>query len=488
MRLYTHQKIAIEKALQLSGNLAIFHDPGLGKTCTTLKIFEALKRKNDTLKLLVVCPKSLLNAAWRSDVAKFTAFRFALTDEKRWEGADIVAVNYERLLSKKNCRPVIDWILRQPTMGALDESSRLKNNKSLTTKLLLDLAPYFKNRLVLSGTPCPNSETELWAQIKFVNQTILPNSFYAFRNIFFHLERNGQVQHGGSYSGMALRELFSRGWKYSITAQNREKLMRQIAIVCDWVKKEDALDLPEKIDEFRLVTLGAKEQKAYNEMKRHFIAEIEQESGVAKQVWVNVALAKTMKLRQCTGGFMYDEKKAAVPLGDTKLKELYAVLEELGPKQAIIWAQFHHEIEMLEYRINRDIAAADTLYANTADKEKSIRDFQNGEIRYLIAHPKSAAHGLTFTNCATQIFYSVDWSYEAYAQARDRTHRIGQTNRCLYIHILAAGTVDEKIMAVLEGKATLEEALNALSGRFGKSPKRTGVAVDATASARSLAV
>ena len=226
-----------------------------------------------------------------------------------------------------------------------------------------------------------------------------------------------------------------------------------------WVKKEEALDLPEKVDEIREVMLNAKERKAYNEMKRDLITEIK-----GKAITAQVTLAKLMKLRQATSGFFYDEDGRALEIGhSSKLKELEEILEELGPQQIIIWCQFHHEVEVIQKLISKyGSGQVVTLYADTKDKDDSISKFKNSQARYLIAHPRSGGHGLTFTNCKTMIFFSLDYSYEAHSQARDRIHRIGQKNSCLYIYISAKDSIDEELLKVLQKKQNLQDAVYAI--------------------------
>jgi SNF2 family DNA or RNA helicase len=347
-------------------------------------------------------------------------------------------------------------------MCVLDESSRLKNNKSITTKTLLNLAEYFKYRIIASGTPMPNSELELWGQVNFIQPWALLQSFYAFRNTYFHLERNGRVMHmNGQYlSRDEMRKYLSTGWKYTITPESRYQLMSVIKPFAHWVKKQDALDLPEKIDQIREVILNAKEQKAYDEMEEYLITEIE-----GTEITAQVALAKLMKLRQATAGFFYSSTGEVAEIGTaTKLKELEEILEELGHQPVIIWVQFHHEVRVIEKLIAEKYGADQvaTLYAETKDKDDSINRFKNSQVRYLIAHPKSAGHGLTFINCSAMVFYSLDYSYETHIQARDRIHRIGQHKSCLYIYIVAQGTIDEELLKVLNRKQSLQEAVYAL--------------------------
>lgn len=460
--LYKHQQNAVKFALANNGCCALFHDPGLGKTRTCLEIFKTYRSANPHLRLLVVCPLSLVNSAWGEDIKRFTSFSYVPFKELKVEIPDIIVINYEALISKRHLPVLRRLIFQHDFMCVLDESSRLKNNKSITTKTLLDLAEDFKYRIIASGTPMPNSELELWGQINFIRPFILHPSFYAFRNTYFHLERNGVVMHmtGQYLNREQMRKYLSTGWKYSITPAQRYQLMSVIKPFTHWVKKSEALDLPEKIDQIREVVLNPKEQKAYDEMEAFLITEIE-----GTEITAQVALAKLMKLRQATAGFFYSSTGEVAEIGhSTKLKELEEILEELGSQPVIIWVQFHHEVRVIEKLISEKYGADQvaTLYAETKDKDDSINRFKNNQVRYLIAHPKSAGHGLTFTNCSVMVFYSLDYSFETHTQARDRIHRIGQKKSCLYIYIIARDTIDHELLKVLNRKQSLQEAVYAL--------------------------
>jgi len=64
---------------------------------------------------------------------------------------------------------------------------------------------------------------------------------------------------------------------------------------------------------------------------------------------------------------------------------------------------------------------------------------------------------LTFVNCSTQVFFSLDYSYERYSQAKSRTHRAGQVNKCTYIHLIAKDSIDEDIIEILKNKGDMNE-------------------------------
>ena len=175
----------------------------------------------------------------------------------------------------------------------------------------------------------------------FLDPDIFGRSFYAFRNRYFQLEKNGQtIPNGAVVSREALRNYMMRGFKYTCSEFFRDHIMYLIRNITDWVKKEDALDLPDQITEIRDVELSSAEKNSYIGMKKNLIVEI---SG--QDVAVQVALAKLMKLRQITSGFIYNEQHEALQIGKSKLNALLETLEDLGNRQIIVFCQFHHEIK-----------------------------------------------------------------------------------------------------------------------------------------------
>jgi SNF2 family DNA or RNA helicase len=228
---------------------------------------------------------------------------------------------------------------------------------------------------------------------------------------------------------------------------------------CHYAKKSECLDLPEQLDELRSVELGKIQSKKYNEMKNHLVTEIK-----GKEIAATVALTKIMKLREITSGFCMDELGESIDIGESsKLNEMDDLAEQTGDKQMIVWAEFQWEIRQLQNRL-KDYGAVDALYSETRDREETIANFKNGATRFLIAHPRSAGHGLTFTNCDLEVFFSLGYSYELYEQCRGRIHRFGQKNNCTYIHLLGRGTIDENIYKVVKHKmdaqAMVEEFIN----------------------------
>ena len=456
IKLFKHQEDAVQKGRQ--GNLALYHDCGCGKTCSAINIIKSWRRCCDG-PALVVCPLSIVEAAWVEDCRKFAPelsvvnlwdSKPANRKKKLAQDHDIYVANYEtfKCLFDDIQHKCFDTLI-------VDESSKMKSPTSQITRALLALAGVktrgkggvkypvrriIPHRYVLSGTPAPNSMDEYWAQAKFITgpgNIVFNDNFYAFRSRYFYpipLGRTG-------------RQI----WQFR--KETQQEFQNRLAEVAHVVRKEDAVDLPEQVHEIRDVMLSKPEQQAYDQLKNDLVL-----SFGGEDVLATSALVEVMKLRQLTSGFCYGET-GVHQTGKSKLNELQELLDEIGDKQVIIWANFRHEIREILNRLPNSGA----IWSGTDDREKVILDFQRGRTKYLIANPQSAAHGLTFVNCSYAIYFSPTYSYELQKQSQDRIHRIGQDTKCTYYYLIAKGTVDEVVYKAVNNKAELStEVLNYL--------------------------
>lgn len=448
--LFQHQQDAADFIMRRGGIGALFMDMGTGKTRAALEIFSMLRNVNPGLKMIVVCPLSLIESAWADDIRRFTGFSYFNMHGKampRDLREDILLINFESLILKRNSN--INSITKGNLL-VIDESSKLKNHKSKITKTVLFLKNYAKYRLIMSGTPAPNSPLEYWAQMLFLDGGVFNKSFFAFRNYYFHLARGSQRMHmhGQIMTRDMTRDIMRKGWKYEITKENLAKLTARMDHLVFRARKEECLDLPEQLDEVRKVEISGEQRRIYKEMKHDLIAKIK-----GAFVTAPVALTKLMKLREIASGFAINEDGDDVDIGvSAKLSELDAVLEELGNQQVIFWTNFKWENQKIQEMLKVKGKTFSTLYSQTKHKDESIQFFKEGVSQYLIANTRSAAHGLTFINCSTQVFFSLDYSLEYYEQAKARIHRAGQTKKCTYIHLVAKDTIDEQIYRTLQSK------------------------------------
>lgn len=437
--LFHHQKKAVTIA-SMFDSYALFMSTGTGKTVTAIRLL--LYKMVPTM---IVAPLSILESVWVKEIAKWQRVfskNATLKVVNLWNNLkefngnyNIYVINFEQFKKLKNVEAKIKFLI-------IDESSKMKNNASGTSKSILEYRDKIKYRLILSGKPAPNNLLEFWSQMAFINGDLLGNNYYAFRNKYFYSSGYG-------------------GYLYTPYAETKQKIMTQINKQAFFVKKEDCLDLPERTFNIRSIIMDSIQQKKYDEMKKDNIMEFKSHTTLGAN-----ELAKIMKLRQITSGFTITTSGMPMKLSITKVTELINVLDEIEEdRQIIIWVQFHFEIEMIKKALKENYA---TLYGDMKQKEKeeAIVNFQKGKIRYLIAHPASGGMGLTFTNCSYMIWFSISYSLEQYAQACDRIYRIGQINKCTYIHLLAKDSIDEIIYKALQKKERMiDSCLAMLKGK-----------------------
>lgn len=422
--------------------------PGLGKTVGSLAIVQ-----NYPIKTVVVCPKSVMKAAWMNDAERFfpglkvvccwdkikNKRRKIISDSE----ADVYIINID--LFKNHVEDFLEAGIRRLI---LDESSMIKSHKAQRTKSIIQFADMMESVYLLSGTPAPNCSTEYFTQVRAVDRNTFGLSFFGFANKFFFAQTR-------PISG---RDVVTG---YAPKKDKIEEFNRRLRSISWALTKEEALDLPEQTDVIRPVALSKEDGLTYELLFAGLAAEMEGEN------LTPAGQAKLMKLRQLTGGFYYKGEGGTDPIYSSdkvKLKELEDILDELGGEQSVIWANFRAEIDMIAEATAKKGKRCGIIDGRTKDAEVLIRMFQDKQLDCLICHPAAAGHGITLTSASYAIYYSMDFSYERYQQSRDRIHRKGQTRPCTYYHLVAEGTADETILWAVRNKAKMSDAILRMLG------------------------
>jgi len=427
------------KFLILRRNGCVFISGNTGKTLVAIRLIQM--RQEPTL---IVCPLSVIEGVWIPELKKWAP---ELTACNLWDhfrkkktidipdSFDTYLINFESFKKIKHPEDYFKFII-------IDESAALKCNKTQITKKFISIKDNIKYKLILSGLPAPNGIMEYWGQMAFINERLLGKNFYAFRNKYFRT---------GGYGG----------FQYYLKANATEEIMSKINEQAFHISKFDCLTLPDQLFEKRIIEMSKEQRQAYDDMWKQNIMEFKGHTTLAMN-----ELSKIMKCREVTSGFVINEYGMPIFISDTKLKVLKAVLnDEIShEKQVIIWCNFHYEIEMIFKEFGDE---ACMLYGGIKqhEKDQNIKDFQNKKKRLLIAHPKTGGKGLTLVNSSYQIWFSLSYSEEDHKQATDRIHRIGQTEKCTYIYLLAKDSIDEVIHnALLKKKKISETCLAMLKG------------------------
>lgn len=491
MKLLPHQIEAIQRTVDMGGVQFLNHKTGTGKTFTSLSTWKYYHDQDPKVKLLVICPINLIKGAWIKEIEKvnkehgwdliwFNLHDFTCSHVNTGGPVDphIYIVNYEYTMRDEKFQKVKDLMIKHKLKGckwfvSLDESSCIKNPDAKTTDRMLgfyenkkfiegikQLADY---RQELSATPAPNKEWEWWAQMNFLNDNILGDNFFKFRNTHFQLARGKQIAPGAFLNKAQLRELQRTGFKYEIIKEKWEAALNRMK---PYVHVVDSLaGMPDEIDEFTIIQMSPEHRKIYNSMKDEYVAEIKREiegQELSSFAVANMVLTKLLKLRQITSGFVIDDQEKAIEIVKTnpKIEALLSRVEQYGGDQAIIWGQFHWEMDKIGQVLEEEIGGGVSYMHGRVkpnDRQAQCDAFDSGKNRFMVAHPDSMAHGFTFINCHYEDFFSMSYSHEHYIQCRGRTARHGQKHPCVYNHIFCENTIDEDMYRIVTGKATAAE-------------------------------
>ena len=129
-------------------------------------------------------------------------------------------------------------------------------------------------------------------------------------------------------------------------------------------------------------------------------------------------------------------------------------------RKVVVFARFVPEIEAIARMLQKKGIGYSLIYGATKDRAEQVKKFQEDpEIKVFVGQLQTTGMGLTLTAANVAVFYSLDFSYANYEQSRARIHRIGQKEKCLYIHLVCKNTVDEKVMKALQKKGDIAKLM-----------------------------
>jgi SNF2 family DNA or RNA helicase len=425
----------------------LFLPPGLGKTICTLEAFLYLKNAGIIDKLFVIAPLRVCKMVWPMEVQKWgnvnhLSVGIVHSDKKNRKEKVIKQDHDIYVINPEGCQ----WLSVQLNKGLfsfktkkwmliVDESSTYKNSGSMRFKLLKKWLDYFDRRLILTGTPAPNGLEQLWSQIYLVDKGQRLGKFKTqFTSRYF-------MPYG--YNGYENRLL-----------PNAEQIIYSKIDDIILHKSADELDLPNKLYNNIEVELSAKVRKHYDDMKRHFTIELNNE-----EVTAFSAAAKVSKLKQIANGSIYNENHVSSHIHDEKTKAIEEIVEELGGRPLMVMYEYLHDKERLEKAFPNAKAISGGM-SNT-ELEQVCNAWNNNQIEILLLQPQVGGHGLNLqgSNCHDIVWSSIPYDLELYEQANSRVHRQGVRNAITIHHIIATNTIDSHIMSILKGKDTVQSAL-----------------------------
>ena len=418
-----------------SGLLA--DDMGLGKTLQTIGLLAWAKGEMDEDKLsLVVAPTSVV-PNWEREIQKFAPSLECVV----WQGpdrhdrrddlktADVMITSYallrrdEEFLQTLNLRYVI-----------LDEAQHIKNPLSQTARAAKKLAS--ERRLALTGTPIENRLSELWSIFDFVSPGLL-----------------GQLK---TFEEKVARPI-DRG-----DDETARKLRNTIQpFVLRRLKRDVAVDLPAKIEQEIVVPLADSQQGLYKQIleqvRKSVLSEVESK-GIAK-AHIQILAALT-RLRQvaCDPRLMKLEDQDFGDADSGKLGALREIVSEAvaGEHRVLVFSQFVQMLQLIRKALDADGVKYEYLDGSTDDRMERVDRFNaDPSIPVFLISLKAGGTGLNLTGADTVVHFDPWWNPAVEDQATDRAHRIGQDKVVTVYRLIAAGTVEEKILDLSEKKRSL---------------------------------
>lgn len=417
-------------------------DPGTGKTRAFLDAFAERKRLGISNKALVLAPKSILVPAWAKDIEKFQpdltySVANAANRVKAFEkDADVYITNHD----------AAKWLVKNPwaylncTDLAIDESTAYKNPQAQRSKAIKKISGHFVRRIVMTGTPAPNTVCDIWNQAFLVDDgERLGHSFWKFRAACCE-----PVQVGPAANMLQWHD--KEGSFEAVAALLGDIAIRNVFETC--------IDIPENFVTEVDFQLPFNLRKKYNEMAEHALIQLASDDITA----ANSAVL-TGKLLQLASGAVYDNDSATQVFATERYELIIELIKQRN--SCLVAYNWGHQLEELCKIAKREGIPYEVINGsvNDAGRIQAVERFQAGEVKVIFAHPKSAAHGLTLTQGTTTIWTSPTWSSEQYTQFNKRIYRAGQRHRTETIHITAEDTLEEYVYEKLQGKIDAQSTL-----------------------------
>ncbi len=380
---------------------------------------------------LVVCPKSVMEN-WAREAAKFApGLRVQVLHprpggrmaEPEPSSADVFVVNYAQLRRRADFYTKTHWLA-----VILDEGQNIKNPDSQSARTVRALRA--DHRLVLTGTPIENRLLDLWSLMAFATPGILGQRGYFERQFE---KRDDPLA------------------RQRIAARLRPFLLRR-------TKREVAPDLPPRVEEDHLCELEGVQADLYRaELKRArgMLLGIESQRQFNEQRF-NI-LQSLLRLRQicCHPGLIDPTMRGE---SSAKLEALFDLLEPLRDEghKVLVFSQFVSMLDILRERMIERGWTYFYLTGQTEDRGALVDEFQESpDPAVFLLSLKAAGSGLNLMAASYVVLFDPWWNPAVEAQAIDRTHRIGQANQVMAYRLLVKDSVEEKIRALQERKASL---------------------------------
>lgn len=432
-----YQKAGFDWMVRLSSwgaGACLADDMGLGKTLQTLSFLLYRAAEGPSL---VIAPKSVA-PNWKREAEKFTPSLnvTVLNSQKNKQQTisdagpgDVIVTTYGILLTQLGN-------LRKPLWNVicLDEAHQIKNKNTRSSSAAMSLQA--KSRMILTGTPIQNHLGDMWNLFQFINPGLL-----------------GPWQE------------FIDNYVKTQEIESRQAKLHELTspFILRRTKEEVLDDLPEKISYNHLIELSDDEMLIYENCRTDAEKLFSKEVKKADKPKMKISFFETLtRLR-----LIANSVSLAFPdwnKGSSKVDALMEIIDTITSvpeNQVLIFSQFTSFLDIVKEKLNKNGMEYQYLDGQTSlkEREKQVEEFQSGERQLFLISLKAGGLGLNLTAANYVILLDPWWNPAIENQATDRAHRFGQKRAVTIIRMIAAQTIEEKILQLHEKKKELAEKM-----------------------------
>lgn len=418
---------------------------GLGKTVQLLTLMLHAREMGEQRPFLVVAPTSVVST-WQQEAARFAP---SLTSQllrsapRRKDLAtdadlDLVIASYAIVRRHQKTFQQREWALL-----VLDEAQFVKNPATLQHQAVaaLDASTVF----AVTGTPMENSLADLWALLNLSAPGLFPSA-RRFKERYIQPIELGKVpenSEGGDYRKRRLAELRRR---------IRPLVLRR-------TKELVAPELPAKQEQQLFIDLSSAHRALYDTVLQRerqkvlgLLADLDRNRFI---VFRSITLLRMLALAPG----LVDPADAGVR--SRKLDALVEHITEMHAEghRALVFSQFTSYLALAADRLQAAGIDVVQLDGTTRDRAAVVDAYRTGTAPVFLISLKAGGFGLTLTEADYVFLLDPWWTPAAEEQAIDRAHRIGQTRPVNVYRMIAAGTIEEKVVELQERKARLFSAV-----------------------------
>jgi len=429
-------------------------DMGLGKTIQAIALLLHTREQSATPlpPALLICPTSVVGN-WKREVAHFAPSLRVMVHHgaDRERGAAFVqaAQQHDMVISTYGlARRDVDTLAEITWSDViLDEAQNIKNPRAKQTQAIRRIGA--TNRVALTGTPVENRLSELWSIMQFLNPGFLGSQKHFRETFALPIERYQDAEATTRLRGLVGPFLLRR------------------------LKTDPTIiqDLPEKMEMKVYCSLTPEQATLYQAVVTESLVKIEEteadvESAQSDFSRRGAILGALLRLKQvCNHPAQYLGDGSALPGRSGKLERLTEMLEEVLDvgDRALIFTQFVEMGKLLQ-RYLQTLFGVEVLYLHGGTplkhRDRMVARFQaRDNVPIFLLSLKAGGTGLNLT-AANHVFHFDRWWNPAVEdQATDRAFRIGQTRDVLVHKLICAGTLEEKIDALIESKKSLARSV-----------------------------